>query len=167
MPFTPFHFGPGLLAKAAAPTRVSLTTFAVTQVLIDVETLYHLVRRDWPVHGQMHSFIGASTVGLVAAGAVLAGRPILNRFVPASATSAVTAELTVQAAVVGGLLGGVTHTALDAIMHSDVSPLWPFASGNGLFGFLSAEILEIGCVLAAVTGLSLLWLRRGQGRLVV
>ena len=167
MPFTPFHFGPGLLAKAAAPTRVSFTAFAVTQVFIDVETLYHLVRRDWPIHDQLHSFIGASSVGLLAAGAVLAGRPILNRFIPANATSPVTAELTVQAAVVGGLLGGVTHTVLDAIMHPDVSPLWPFAPGNGLFGLISAEILEVGCVLAAVIGLSLFWLGRGQRRLVV
>jgi len=167
MPFTPFHFGPGLLAKAVAPTRVSLTAFAVTQVFIDVETLYHLVRRDRPVHGQLHSFIGASSVGLAGAGAVLVSRPILNRFVPANATSGVAAERSVQAAVVGGLLGGVSHTVLDAIMHPDVSPLWPFAPGNGLFRLVSAEILEIGCVLAAVIGLSLLWLRRGQRRLVV
>jgi hypothetical protein len=167
MPFTLFHFGPGLLAKAAAPTRVSFTAFAVTQVFIDIETLYHLVRRDWPVHGQLHSFIGASSVGLLAAGAVFAGRPILNRFLPANATSAVTAELTAQSAVIGGLLGGATHTVLDAIMHPDVSPLWPFAPGNGLVGLVSAGVLEAGCVLAAVIGLSLLWLRRKQRRLVV
>src|SRR5215471_21806895 len=79
MPFTPFHFGPGLAAKAALPSRVSFTAFVATQVIIDFETLYHLVRVQWPVHRQLHSLVGGSAVGLAVAAGVVAGRPRLDR----------------------------------------------------------------------------------------
>ena len=43
MPITPLHAGPGVLLKAACPT-MSLLTFLVVQVFIDVEPLiqFHL-----------------------------------------------------------------------------------------------------------------------------
>jgi len=167
MPFTPFHFGPGILVKAAAPKRVSFTAFVATQVIIDLESLYHLLRGDWPVHRQLHSLMGASAAGLVVAAVVVLLRPALGRLTANAANPAFVTELTGQAALVGGLLGGVTHSLLDAIMHSDVSPLWPFTASNRVFGLVSAEALEVACVVAGVIGLSWLWLGRGQRRLVV
>jgi hypothetical protein len=37
MPVTPLHLGVGLLGKGALPRSVSLTAFAVSQLVIDVE----------------------------------------------------------------------------------------------------------------------------------
>ena len=56
MPFTPLHFGPGLLLKAAAPRHVSFTAFVASQVLIDLESLYNILRGAWPVHRELHTF---------------------------------------------------------------------------------------------------------------
>ena len=64
-PFTPFHFGLGLLLKAAMPRHFGFIAFAATQVVIDLETLYHLIRQEWPLHRVMHSYVGATTVGIL------------------------------------------------------------------------------------------------------
>ena len=44
MPFTPFHFGPGAGIKATLPGRFSLIIFCYSQVMIDLEPLYFLLR---------------------------------------------------------------------------------------------------------------------------
>ncbi len=49
MPFTPFHFGPGLFAKSLLPRHFSWLAFVASQVLIDCETLFYLVQRAWPI----------------------------------------------------------------------------------------------------------------------
>ncbi len=77
MPVTPFHFGPGALAKAAAPKHFSLIVFGLTQVAIDLESLYFLVQGSWPVHRLLHTFAGA---GLVALGGMLLGPALANGF---------------------------------------------------------------------------------------
>jgi hypothetical protein len=66
MPFTPIHFGPGVLVKAAAPARFSFTAFVLANVVIDLEPLCHIVRGDSPLHGTLHSLVGATTTGVLA-----------------------------------------------------------------------------------------------------
>src|SRR4051794_12646881 len=39
MPFTPFHIGVGVAAKAALPAQFSLSLFVALQVLTDLESL--------------------------------------------------------------------------------------------------------------------------------
>src|SRR5437867_12379632 len=65
MPATPFHFGPGLLGKAVVTRYFSFTSFAITQVVIDVETAYHLVRNEWPLHRAFHTMLLGTAVGVV------------------------------------------------------------------------------------------------------
>jgi hypothetical protein len=52
VPFTPFHFGPGLLLEGAAPRHVSLIAFVISQVAVDLEPLHFaillLARRPEP-----------------------------------------------------------------------------------------------------------------------
>jgi len=42
MPFTPFHFGPGLLIKVCVPRWFWFTSFVLANVLIDCEVLYYM-----------------------------------------------------------------------------------------------------------------------------
>jgi hypothetical protein len=63
MPFTPYHLGPGLLLKSVLRGNLSFMAFAVTQVIIDCETLYHLLRGEWPVHRTLHSYLGSVITG--------------------------------------------------------------------------------------------------------
>jgi hypothetical protein len=162
MPFTPFHLGPGLLAKAVAPRYVSFTAFAASQVVIDFETLYHLVRHDWPVHRVMHTVLGGTAGGLESGLAVAATGPLLLRLGSArlaslteSQRSRILSEVSLGGALAGGVIGGISHSLLDSMVHADVRPFWPLADGT-LFGMIGAGGVHVGCVVAGVVGLGLL-----------
>jgi hypothetical protein len=60
MPVTPFHGGVGLLGKGLAGPRFSFVAFCATQVAIDCESGYHLLRGEWPVHRFFHTIDGAT-----------------------------------------------------------------------------------------------------------
>ncbi|HYE58322.1 MAG TPA: hypothetical protein VD948_07435, partial [Rhodothermales bacterium] len=65
MPATPFHIGLGLLLKGAAPARLSLAAFVLTNVVIDVESVTNLITGRTPVHATLHTFVVAPVLGLV------------------------------------------------------------------------------------------------------
>jgi hypothetical protein len=168
MPFTPFHFGPGLLAKAVAPRYVSFTAFVASQVVIDLETLYHLVRHEWPVHRVMHTVLGGTAGGLESGLAVAAMGPLLLRSASArlgslteAQRSKILSEVSLGGALAGGVIGGVSHSMLDSIVHSEVRPFWPLADGT-LFGIVGTGSLHVGCIVAGVVGLG--WLVVGNYR---
>jgi len=55
MPFTPLHFGPGLLAKAVFPQFFWLASFLAANILIDIEVLVYLALDDPPLHRHLHT----------------------------------------------------------------------------------------------------------------
>ena len=157
MPFTPFHFGPGLLLKGAAPRQVSFLAFAATQVAVDVEPLYFMLRGQYPIHRVLHTVGGGGAVGL-AVGAVLWA--LARRRAVALGPVART-EVGRGAALLGGVLGGVSHPLLDGLMHRDVHALMPLAETTWVLGPGGVAALHLGCVLAGVLGAAL-WLARSR-----
>ena len=69
MPFTPFHFGPGALLKAAAPRHVSLIAFCAAQVLTQI-----------PVTPGGLGFVEAGLTAMLALAGVDAGSAVLATF---------------------------------------------------------------------------------------
>lgn len=49
-------------------------------------------------------------------------------------------------------LGAWSHIVFDSIMHADMRPLAPFSDVKALYGLVSIEVLQWGCVGAAVMG---------------
>ena len=158
MPVTPFHFGPGLLLKAAAPRALSLTAFAAANVVIDVESAVNLVAGRHPVHATLHTLPAATAVGLLV-GLGLSGLGVLRR-------RSDSAELALRPALVGGLLGGATHPLLDGVMHGDIRPFLPLTGANPLLGAVGLGALHLLCVAAGAAGLLWMawrWQRRPAG----
>jgi hypothetical protein len=161
MPATPFHFGPGLLIKAAAPRQFSMAAYSLSQVVIDIESGYYLFHQATPVHRQAHTFAIGAMIGLLCGlivskvGAWIA-RP--RDVIP----EALAAEYRLPIAVVSGIFGGIFHSVLDGIMHTDIRPFRPFTGANPLYGLVSVEILYLFCILTGVVGAALLlaWERR-------
>lgn len=110
-----------MLAKGCAYERFSITAFLVSQVVIDTPVALRLfaAQPEWPFHRAEHSLIVATALG-VAAG--LAVWRFAWRRCPSS-------ETRLGPALVGGAFGGASHTFLDAIMHDDLQPFWPFVTG--------------------------------------
>jgi len=161
MPATPFHFGPGLLVKAAAPRQFSMAAYSLSQIVIDIESGYYLLQQATPVHRQAHTFALGGLIGLLCGlivskvGAWIA-RP--RDVIP----EALAAEYRLPIAVMSGIFGGIFHSVLDGIMHADIRPFRPFTDANPLYELVSVQILYLFCIVTGVVGAALLlaWERR-------
>ena len=160
MPFTPFHFGPGLLIKTLLPGQFSLSMFALANVAMDVEPLFRILRHDKELHGFSHTLFGAACIGVAT---VLAGRVALRRawrwYEQRSACASNPVHLTATQAWLGALAGTFSHLLLDAVMHADMHPFVPFTDANPLLDVISTQNMYLGCVLAGMLGLLLMLLR--------
>lgn len=150
MPFTPFHFGPGAALHAIAPDQVSFLSFCAVNVLIDIESLYNLIGGHHPVHAFFHTYVGAT----IAVAATVVLFCLLRRV-----AKAVTLpnplqwqQLTIRPVLIGAMLGGYSHIALDSIMHPDIRPLLPFSQTNMLLGAISLGWLHLLCVALGLGG---------------
>lgn len=155
VPITPFHFGPGLLLGAAVED--SLVAFVATNIVIDVESGYHLVRHELPVHTFLHTLVGATLAAVVVMLAVGAVTRAVRR-------GALTRRA-ITGIAIGAFVGAWSHVALDAIMHADVEPLAPWSRANPLLATLPLSVLHLACVSCAMlAGSVFLWKRARRPR---
>ena len=105
MPFTPFHAGLGIAAKALAPATVSLQAFTLTQITMDIEPGVQMLRGAEPLHGWTHTFPGALVVGVgtFALWRLVQGRRIYRWTVP---------QISSASLAISVLLGAWSHVAL-------------------------------------------------------
>lgn len=149
MPFTPFHFGPGL-ALASATRWINLVAFVAANVIIDLESGWNLLRDNYPVHGFFHSFVGASLAIPPAFLATMAVTALAERL--GARLSLGPDRNRPLAIATGAVLGAWSHVALDAIMHSDLRPFSPWSQRNPLLGLLPIETLHSVCLAAGLVG---------------
>ena len=147
MPFTPFHLGPGALFKAVGGRRFSFVVFGGAQVLMDLEPLVGMLRGSDVLHGYTHTLAGALAIGVLA-GAI--GRPV-SLFVLRRAGIA-HVPFSWGASFAGGLVGTLSHIALDALMHADQRPWWPLSDANPWLYSVPLSGIHVGCVVAGVLG---------------
>ena len=163
MPATPFHFGPGLLIKAVAPSHFSVTAYSVAQVVIDIESGYYLLTGDYPVHRQAHTFVLGGLIGLVCG--LIVSRIMRAWAKPRDAIPEwLAVEYRLPIAAYSGLVGGVLHSFLDAIMHGDMRPLRPFSDANPLYGLVSIQVLYLFCIITGLLGAVMLLARERRSR---
>lgn len=147
MPFTPIHLGPGAAFKAIGGKYFSFLIFGGSQALMDIEPLIGLIQGKDNLHGYTHTILGALLIGLVAA---IIGRPISSfalKFLKISHH-----PFTWVASFTGAYIGTFSHIGFDAIMHSDMNPLWPITQGNSLLGIVSIDSLHILCLASGLFG---------------
>jgi membrane-bound metal-dependent hydrolase YbcI (DUF457 family) len=157
MPFTPFHFGVGVAAKAALPARFSLVLFVGLQVVTDLESLYNLVYRRYPVHRFLHTFVGATLLAFVTSAliwGVLQWRSL-------DTVRGAQPSWPLVASLLGtSLFATWSHVVLDAIMHRDVRPFWPLSDANPLLSLVGVGVLHLACLVLGffgVIGLAFAW----------
>ena len=160
MPFTPFHLGPGAAMKAVGGRHFSFMVFGGAQVLMDIEPLVRIIADSHILHGPSHSVPGALLVGAVAA---LTGKPV-SEFVLRLLRIA-HQPISWLASCMGAFLGTFSHVFLDAIMHGDTQPWWPFSGANPFLGLVSLRTLHLACLAGVALWLVVdTWRRFRQGR---
>ena len=155
MPFTPFHFGPGVAFHAASPKRVSFLAFCATNVFVDFEPLYYMVTDQFPLHRFFHTYIGVSIVVVFTIAFYVRIRKY--SFIPDLLS---WRTLSLGQVITGAALGGYTHIMLDSIMHSDLRPFAPFCDSNSLLNVVSLDSLHWSCVVVGIFGVIVLAARK-------
>ena len=169
MPITPVHIGAALAAKAVSPRHFSFLIFSVTQVVIDSEAAFYVIRGDWPVHRFLHTYAGATLVALLT---VVIGRPLLeralrlwNRLLSADRGTLLWVEPRVPlvAAISAALIGAYSHVLLDSFLYSDMRPIAPLSDSNAALNALSSMEVYVGCLALGLLGgvtMAVRWLWR-------
>ena len=165
MPFTPFHMGAGLLTKAAVGSRMSLASFALAQVVMDIEPGVRMVLGDATLHGWSHTWLGAAAIGAIT---VPLARPLAQRIVIrwnrevrhyGQAWLAVEDRVGWRSIAVGAFWGTLSHVLLDSLMHADMLPGAPFTQANPVLGLVAHDTVYDAMAVSAVVG-ALVWLLR-------
>jgi hypothetical protein len=149
MPFTPFHFGVGIAAKAAFERRFSLTLFIALQIVIDLESLYNLAHGRYPVHRFLHTFVGAGLLALLSTALLFGvarfrGRGPDRRQPPA--------RNLIPLLLATSLFATWSHVVLDGIMHKDAQPLWPMTDFNPFLSIIGNMRLHLACMILGFFG---------------
>jgi len=148
--------GPALAIKAAAGRRFALVTFGVSQVLIDVEPLLHMLRGDRVLHGFFHTFLGATLLVIPSAllGLVLVRLAIARRLFGASAGRWLDdlGEASWAAVLAGAVIGAWSHVFLDGLMHADLRPFAPWSDANPWLHAVPVSAIHLFCLLAGIVG---------------
>jgi len=161
VPITPFHFGPGVLFHAAAPRRVSFIAFMAANCIADCESIYNILRGNFPLHRFLHTFVGAALVAAMTIALFMAMRRLARRTPVPNWFD--WQQLTLSPVIVGALLGSYSHIVLDGIMHADVRPFAPWSDANPFLHAVSLGTLHLACVILGIAGV-LLWLRTRPSR---
>ena len=166
MPFTPFHMGVGLAIKAVGGRYFSVLVFGIAPVAMDIEPLIGMIRGSDVLHGWSHSYVGATAIGvLVMLLAPPLCRPILRRWngeLRHHRLGWLTSPegIGLLASASGAFAGTYSHVVLDSIMHTDITPLSPWSTANGLQGYISINALHSICVITGLFGVAA-WLIAG------
>ena len=161
--------GPGVALKSLLGPRFSLMLFGFGQIAMDIEPLVRILRNDTFLHGWTHTLGGATVIGLAS---IAGGRPLcqwmLGRWPIDPAGGLLERMRGAQRigwgpACAGAMIGTWSHVLLDGIMHSDVRPLAPLVSGNGLLGLLSIDALHRVCIASGLAGAILMIAMASRG----
>jgi membrane-bound metal-dependent hydrolase YbcI (DUF457 family) len=153
MPVTPFHFGPAALLKAVIPSRFSFMVFVYAQVVTDLEVVYFMAIREYPLHRYMHTYLGAIFVAFFCG---LTGPRLHVLMLKYSLKSffrpLFLSSLTFKAALVSALLGTLSHVFLDSLIYTDFKPFWPLSEASLFAGTVALQIISSVCFLTGLVG---------------
>ena len=145
--------------KALAGPHLSLVSFGVAQVAMDIEPLVHMLRGDSTHHGFVHTYLGATVVGFVALPLARAISLRLARLWNQEFRDGSMSWLVEPVSrswwpiVVGTFAGTYSHVLLDSMLHADLAPLAPLSQGNAMLDVLSFAGIHVFCVLSGILGL--------------
>jgi hypothetical protein len=158
MSITLLHLGPGSVFKAIGGRRFSFVVFGLAQFAMDLEPIGQFLGGSSPLHGPVHSILGATVVGAIV---VVVGRSLGERLLrlwnrrlsPMQRQWLyVEPRLSWIETAVGAFVGTYSHVLVDSIMHTDVRPLYPFGDVNDLADIISAGEMDALCFALGVIG---------------
>lgn len=145
MPFTIFHLGPALGLGIPLKRFIHVPTFLIASVILDVEPILVIVfRLNYPLHGFLHTFIGASAVGVLLGCLMYSLRELLT---PIYAFFMLQGDYGLKAHVFTGVLGCLMHVLLDAPLYDDITPFYPVLANPLYNPYLWFDVYWLSLIL--------------------
>ncbi len=150
MPFTPFHLGPALALGLPTRKYIHAPTFIIANVIIDIEPLMViLLDLNYPLHGYLHTFIGAITIGL-ALGYIMYLFDVVFKVVWKKLLLASGSNICLRQFLIAGISGTALHVLLDAPLYYDIKPFYPFTVNPIYYPEFNSTIYMICTVLGLI-----------------
>lgn len=144
--------GPALLFGLLLFRFISLPAFLVASVVVDVEPFLVLfLGLDYPLHGFLHSFLGASVIAVVLSLAMVGLDEKIQKIMSRFGLGQKTSWKSVAAA---SFLGVYLHVFLDSLLYADMQPLFPLA-GNPFYVASAFSLVYAFCIVSFILGLVL------------
>jgi membrane-bound metal-dependent hydrolase YbcI (DUF457 family) len=147
IPFTPFHLGPALLLGEVSEKRINMAAIMLGSIIVDVRAAYCLCTGCLPLHGPLHTYLGATLLALpVIIGIHYLGNPLAKL----TSRLRLRQDCSLASITTGSIIGTWVHVLLDSFLYTEMSPLWT-AGGNpfyGMPGSFSVYLLCIACFIA-------------------
>jgi len=156
MPFTPFHFGPGLLISLTFLSFIDILTFLIASVIIDIEPFLVLVfDLNYPLHGFLHSFLGGTFIAIPLA---VITYKIRGYFSSLLSFLKVEQKFSFNKILVSSIIGIYIHILLDSPIYLDIQPFFPFEFNPfysntlwpGLYIYLICAWCFVGAILVYI-----------------
>lgn len=162
MPFTPFHMGAVLICKPISNSQLSILTFGIAQVIMDIEPGIGMITGAKILHGPSHTVLGA----LITACFVILISPKICSVILQKTNKELkhyqlhwlieSENVTRKEIIISAFFGTFSHIVLDSVIHADIQPLTPFSDKNPLFGIVPHDQIYMVCAIAGILGL-IIW----------
>jgi hypothetical protein len=150
MPFTPYHFGPGLLLGLVLFPFIDIPTMIVASVILDFEPLAVIfLNLPSPLHGFFHTYLGATIVAIILSLTIWPMRGSLNKIV---SIFGLHQESSFRHILPASLIGVYSHVFLDSFIYSEMNPFFPLI-GNPFIGILMVSDVYNCCIYFGLLGL--------------
>ncbi|EGQ43289.1 MAG: hypothetical protein J07AB43_12790, partial [Candidatus Nanosalina sp. J07AB43] len=150
MPFTTFHFGPGILIGLLALKYLDFPTFVAANLVVDWRAALVFLG-VWPFGGPLHSWLstypGALLSGAILSVAMVYIRPHLQKNLE---DIKIKQGFSNRKILLSALLGVLIHVTLDAFHHPNIQPF--LVEGvKPFFGLMTTSQVRgvtFACILA-------------------
>lgn len=149
MPFTPYHFGPGLLLGVVLFPFLDFSTVMVACVILDIEPLsvimFHL---PFAAHGFFHTYLGATIVAVLLSLVIWPMRGYLNKIV---SLFGLHQESSFRHIFPASIIGTYSHVFLDSLLYPEMNPFYPLIA-NPFVGIFQFGFVYSSCVFLGLLG---------------
>ncbi len=149
MPFTPYHFGPGLFLGMLLFPFIDFSTVFIASVFIDIEPLAILIfGLPYPFHGFFHTYLGATILACVLTVGIYPFRRYLNILV---SLFGLKQESSLRHIFPASIIGTYSHVLLDSFLYPEMNPFYPMI-GNPFIDIFQFGFVYSSCVFLGLLG---------------
>lgn len=149
MPFTPYHFGPGLFLGVVLFSFLDFSTVMVACVILDIEPLSVMIfNLPYAAHGFFHTYLGATIVSCFLTAVIYPFRKYLNMLV---SVFGLHQESSFRYIFPASIVGTYSHVFLDSLLYPEMNPFYPIMI-NPFVGILQFGFVYSACVFLGLFG---------------